>query len=256
MQHKIVIRRHRPWLRAALVAGASGALALGAWALYSFTRATTVSDFERTQTEVEQLRAERRQLTHDLRAARAEIEDLKGQVVYAQRSGEIDSRACETVRKSLTDLQAEASELREQVAFYRGIAAPDQARAGVRVQEIRLTPVEGQKNGYRLFMTLIQSVRQDKRVGGRIELAIVGRSGGAERRLALSELAPELAQNLLFSLKYFEEFSGQFQLPDGFTPRRVVVTLIPSSNGAPQTEEGFDWQRIVDSGVGSHEVRE
>lgn len=256
MQHKIVIHRHRPWLKPALIAGVTGALALGAWALYSFTRATTVSDFARAQTQVERLRADRRQLSHDLRAARSEIDQLKAQVVYTKRSTEIDSQACDTVRKSLTDLQAEASELREQVAFYRGIAAPDQARAGVRVQEIHLTRASGEKNQYRFFLTLIQSVRQEKRVAGRVELSIAGRSGGNERKLALSDIAPEVANNLLFSLKYFEEFSGQFQLPDGFKPQRIVVSLIPSSDGAPRTEEGFEWQRIIDQGVENHEVRQ
>jgi hypothetical protein len=256
MQHKIVIRRHRPWLKPALIAAITGALALGAWALYSFTRATTVSDFARTQTEVERLRADRRQLSHDLRAARNQIEQLKAQVAYTKRSTQIDSQACDTVQKSLTDLQAETSELREQVAFYRGIAAPDQARAGVRVQEIHLTKVAGAKNSYRFFLTLIQSVRQEKRVGGRIEIAIAGRSGNTVRKLALSDIAPEAARNLLFSLKYFEEFSGQFQLPEGFVPQRVVVSLIPSSDGAPQTEEGFEWQRIIDHGVENHEVRQ
>ncbi|WP_020651114.1 DUF6776 family protein [Solimonas variicoloris] len=256
MQHKIIIRRHRPWLRPALIAGCTGALALGAWALYSYTRATTVSDFERAQTEAEQLRAERRQLTRDLRAARAEITQLQQQVVYAQRSTEIDSQACDAVRKSLTDLQAEASELREQVAFYRGIAAPDQARAGVRVQELKLSEIAGRRGRYRFFLTLIQSVRHEKRIGGRIELAIVGSAAGVERKLPLNELAPELAQNLLFSLKYFEEFSGEFQLPAGFVPSRMLVTLVPSSDGAPRTEEGFDWQRVMDNGEDLHEVRE
>src|SRR3546814_16595844 len=112
MQHKIVIHRHRPWLKPVLIAGVTGALALGAWALYSFTRATTVSDFQRTQTEVERLRADRRQLSHDLRTARVEIEQLKGQVVYSKRSSEIDTQACVAVRKSLTALQAETSEFR------------------------------------------------------------------------------------------------------------------------------------------------
>ncbi|HEY9544588.1 MAG TPA: DUF6776 family protein [Solimonas sp.] len=190
-----------------------------------------------------------------MRTARVEIEQLKGQVVYSKRSSEIDTQACVAVRKSLTDLQAETSELREQVAFYRGIAAPDQARAGVRVQEVRLSKASGAKNSYRFFLTLIQSVRQEKRVAGRIEMAIFGRSGANERKLALNDIAPDVAGNLLFSLKYFEEFSGQFQLPDGFKPQRVVISLIPSSDGAPQTEEGFEWQRIIDQGAGNHEVR-
>lgn len=255
MQHKIIIRRYRPWLKPALVAGTTVMLALASWALYSYTRATTVSDFERTQTEVEKLRAERRQLTHDLRAAKVQIDQLKGQVVYAQRSTEIDKRACDSVEKSLTDLQAESSELREQVAFYRGIAAPDQARAGVRVQEIHLSKVDKARSTYRFFLTLIQSVRQEKRIGGRIAISIVGSSAGAQRTLSLDTLSPDAAKNLVFSLKYFEEFSGQFQLPEGFVPRRLVVSLIPASAGAPQTDEGFDWLRVVENGVGD-EVRE
>src|SRR3546814_131384 len=104
------------------------------------------------------------------------------------------------------------------------------------------------------YTTLFRS-RQEKRVAGRIEMAIFGRSGANERKLALNDIAPDVAGNLLFSLKYFEEFSGQFQLPDGFKPQRVVISLIPSSDGAPQTEEGFEWQRIIDQGAGNHEVR-
>ncbi|WP_028080894.1 DUF6776 family protein [Solimonas soli] len=256
MQHKIVIHRHRPWRKPAIVAGSTVLLALAAWALYSYTRATTVSDFERAQTEAEQLRAERRRLAHELRAARSEAEDLRQQLAYVKRSTQIDTQACDSVRKSLTDLQAETSELREQVAFYRGIAAPDQARAGVRVQELRLGAIKGRRNAYRFFLTLIQSVRHEKRIGGHVELTIVGRSAGAERRISLRELAPAVAQNLLFSLKYFEEFSGEFQLPDGFAPGRVLVALVPSTDGAPQTEEGFDWQRVLDDEEGLHEIRE
>src|SRR3546814_3934525 len=116
--------------------------------------------------------------------------------------------------------------------LFRYSAAPDQARAGVRVQEVRLSKASGAKNSHRFFLTLIQSVRQEKRVAGRIEMAIFGRSGANERKLALNDIAPDVAGNLLFSLKYFEEFSGQFQLPDGFKPQRVVISLIPSSDGA------------------------
>ncbi len=256
MQHRIVIRRHRPWLRPLLIAAATGGLALGAWALFSFARATTLSDFERTQTEVEQLRAERRQLSRDLRATRAQVEQIKGQLVYAERSTEIDGQACDAVRESISDLQAETSELREQVAFYRGIATPEQARAGVRIQEIRLSKSAQERNGFRFALTLIQATRQEKRLAGRIEMTVVGRSAGIERSLRIDELAPELAQNLLFSLKYFEELTGEFRLPDGFKPRRLVVRLIPSSSAVAQTEEDFEWQRIFDSGAESYEVRE
>ena len=107
MKHRIVITRHRPWLKPALIGGGSFALAVAAWALYAYTRASTVSDFERAQLEVEQLREERRTLTRDLRAARDEVKRLEEQAVYVQRSQEIDGQACTAVRESLTQLQAD-----------------------------------------------------------------------------------------------------------------------------------------------------
>lgn len=248
MKHRIVITRHRPWLKPALIGGGSFALAVAAWALYAYTRASTVSDFERAQLEVEQLRDERRSLTRDLRAAREEVKRLEEQAVYVQRSQEIDGQACTAVRESLTQLQAEASDLREQLAFYRGIVAPEQSRAGVRVYEFKLGPT-ADGAGIHYELVLIQSVRHDKRVGGRIELELVGQQGGGEARLPWAKVtSDDPAPNLLFSLKYFEEFSGEIRLPQGFEPTRVVVTLIPDGNGMPRVEESFDWGRVFNGG--------
>ena len=87
---KVVINTYRPRLRLALVAAGTALIATGAWGLYSYTRATTVVDFERAQTERDRLLEERRELTGKLREARVEIAGLKDQIVYLQRSQEID----------------------------------------------------------------------------------------------------------------------------------------------------------------------
>ena len=52
---KVVIKAYRPRLRMALTAAGAAALAIGAYGLYSYTRATTVVDFERAQTERDRL---------------------------------------------------------------------------------------------------------------------------------------------------------------------------------------------------------
>lgn len=250
MQHRIVITRHRPWFRAALISGGSFAIAVAAWGLYSYTRASTVSDFERARLEVEQLRDERRTLVRDLRAARDDIKRLHEQAVYVQRSQDIDSQACTVVRDSLAQLQAEAADLREQLAFYRGIVAPEQSRAGVRVYEFKLMP-GAEPARMRFELVLIQSVRHDKRVSGRVQLELIGRRQGAELHLPWPELSVDGATpNLVFSLKYFEEFSGEVSIPQDFEPQRVVVTLVPDGDGTPRVEESFEWNRIL-SGAGT-----
>lgn len=243
-KHQIVIQQHRPWRKTALVTGAAAALALGGFGLYSYTRAHTVSDFARSQLEVEQLRGERRQLTHDLRAALKEVSSLKDQVVYTERSGEIDTQACDTVKGSLGNLQKEVSDLREQLAFYRGIVSPDLARAGVRVYDLKLTP-GAKPNAFHYELALIQSVRHDRRIGGSINLLLEGMKNGVKQTLRWEDLVTGDAKNLLFSFKYFEEFSGDLSLPEGFKPMRVTARLVTDVEGAPPVEDQFDWNKIV-----------
>ncbi|MEC9362255.1 MAG: DUF6776 family protein [Sinimarinibacterium flocculans] len=249
MQPRIVVARQRPWwLKPALIGGGGFLLALGAWGLYLYTRASTVSDFEHARLEVEQLREERRGLTRDLRMAREQIRELEEQVAYVERSQQIDTEACNEVRASLGDLQAEASDLREQLAFYRGIVAPEQSRAGVRVYEFKMQPA-ATPDRYAYELVLIQSVRHDKRVAGRIDLELVGERGNAEVRLPWADVSVgDTVPNLVFSLKYFEEFAGEIAVPRNFEPVRVTVTLVPEGNGSPRVDESFDWERLVGHG--------
>lgn len=239
---RVVIKAYRPRLRWALIAAGTAVLAMSAWGLYSYTRATTVVDFERAQTERDQLLAERRDLTTKLRDAHGQVDQLKDQVVYLQRSQEIDQQACASVKSSLTGLQEEVSDLQEQVAFYRGIVSPDASRAGVRVYEFKVAPT-ATSGVFRFDLVLIQSVRHDRRIAGRIEVALQGIAAGQTQAHRLSDLTISGEKNLVFSFKYFEEFGGEFRLPEGFRPTRALVDVIPD-NGAPKIEDQYEWSKI------------
>lgn len=240
MQHKIIIARHRPGFRAAVIGGSAFLLAVGGFALYAWTRATTVSDFERAQTELEKMRDERRTLTRDLRAAHGQVDELKDQLVYVQRSTEIDSQSCDTVRSSLAGLQAEVSDLHEQLAFYRGIVSPELSRAGVRVYDFKLGKSTA-SNTFHYELVLIQSMRHDRKVGGHAQLIVEGTQNGVRQAVKLDQIALGEAKDLAFSFKYFEEFGGDFRLPEGFRPEQVTVTLTTDVPGAPDVREQFEW---------------
>jgi hypothetical protein len=165
-------------------------------------------------------------------------------VVYTQRSGEIDTQACDTVKGSLGGLQKEVSDLREQLAFYRGIVSPDLARAGVRIYDLKLTPGANPR-AFHYELALIQSVRHDRRIGGNINLLLEGTKSGVKQTLRWEDVATGDNKNLLFSFKYFEEFSGELSLPEGFKPMRVTAKLVTDVEGAPPVEDQFDWDKIV-----------
>lgn len=245
LRHRVVITTDRPRRRRAAVAALVALALLASFALYRYTRATAVSDFEAATDERDRLRDERRQLNRELRAAKAEAETLRDQVAYLTRSQQIDDSACVTVKASLGRLQAESAELREQLAFYRGIVSPQESQAGVRVYEFRVTALKTAPNAFRYDLVLIQPVRSEKRVGGQADVVIEGLKDGQKQSRKLADLAVNGGENLLFSFKYFEEFSGELRLPDGFRPLRVIVRLQPGGDARPAIEDEYEWGKIL-----------
>ena len=150
------------------------------------------------------------------------------------------------VKQSLSSQQSEVSELREQLAFYRGIVSPNES-AGVRVFEFKVYRVgeeAAHAGNWRYDLVLIQSVRHEKSLDGSIAVGIEGvAQDGRKQLLKLADLATDDNKNLLFSFKYFQEFSGGFHLPDGFKPVRAVVTL--KSEDLPEVNDDFDWAKIA-----------
>lgn len=243
MNPKIIVKRHRPWFRPVLIVLITAAVAIAAWALYSYTRATTVSDFEETRVESQKLSLERRELMRELRDARTQAQELREQVVFLERSQEIDRQACQNVRGSLVKLQSEVSDLQEQVAFYRGIVSPGEARTGVRVYDFKVHTTET-KGRLRYELVLIQSVRHDRRITGRVEIAIQGARDSRTQTVSFGDLTAGSERNLLFSFKYFQEFSGEFELPEGFNPLRVTIAVVPEGSGQTRVEDVYDWSKI------------
>lgn len=245
-KHKIIIAQHRPWRRPIIIGGLAAAILLGGWGLYSYTRSHTVSDFVSAQTERDRLRLDNRDLSQKLRAALSENQQLKEQVAYLNRSQQINDSACSTVKQSLGTLQADSADLREQLAFYRGIVSPAESQAGVRVFEFKIyAPKDKQApaGNYKYDLVLIQSVRHDKRVDGDLAISFEGFRGGVKQTVKLADLATDGNKNLVFSFKYFEEFSGSFRFPEGFKPLRATVTL--QGEGTPRIDDDYDWNKIM-----------
>ena len=240
MDHRIIIRQHKPGQRAWMVALAVAALLFAGFALYRYTRQNTVADFEKATSERDRLMQERRELAQQLRAAKSEMGKLKDELAYAKQAQTIDGDACNSIKATLGKLEAEAGTLREQLAFYRGIASPNETKAGVRVQEITM---RRKGAGWAYEMVLIQSVREESRIAGVASVRIDGRIGNKAQSYDLSGLVTGGEKNLVFSFKYFEEFSGEFQMPQNFKPLKVVVTLDPADD-RPTVVNDYDWANV------------
>lgn len=251
MQHRVVVRRRgrAAWLGwlAALIGlcllSAGGYAAYRYWDPQAFAYVPAADP----ETELDQLRQERRRLARELRDARGELAELRGRSTFQARSCEIDAQACEAVRASVAGLESTVADLREEVAFYRNVAAPEQeVRAGVRVMRVTMRPTEDPQT-WTYEMVLVQPTRRDRLVKGSYEVAVGGLQGKQMKTLASAELQGPPADQRVFSFRSFQELTGQLRLPAGFSPSRLAVTLRvqDGKNQAAEVEDSFEWSRLV-----------
>ncbi|MDX1443130.1 MAG: DUF6776 family protein [Gammaproteobacteria bacterium] len=236
-RHRLVVRPHRPLRNGivyTVVAVSIIALILGAF------------EFGRQRGGYDAMEASRLQgsLQREITTLNKLNRELRERIALLERSGEIDREAREQVQANLTAMQDEVLELREELAFYRGIVSPDDAQAGLRIQSFRLTPgPDAELFHYRLV--LIQAIKHDRRASGEVEVTLHGVQDGQPTALPLASLVEGGGETLNYSFKYFQDFEGDIRLPAGFSPARVEINVRPNGRGGENIKQSLDWSQAV-----------
>ncbi|HWP94536.1 MAG TPA: DUF6776 family protein [Gammaproteobacteria bacterium] len=228
---RLVVRPHRPVRTAVAVVGM--VLGVAATVLGAFEYGRYRAGFDGFAA-----RGERARLERELDEARNTISSLRDQVALLERSIEIDHAARNEVKGSLAELQDEILELREELAFYRGIVSPEDEESGLKVQSFRLTAGAVPRIVH-FRLVLIQAIKHDKRTMGGVDIVVHGMRNGQPARFDYNELSPSLPGPLAFSFRYFQDFEGEFMLPDGFVPSRVEIEVTP--RGGTPIRRSYEW---------------
>ena len=174
-------------------------------------------------------------------AAREQNEKLRRKIALLETDKKIDEETYSQVEQRLIGLQNEILAQREDLAFYRGIVADQQA--GLRVQDFELL-AGNEASSFSLRLVLAQAMRASQRISGSVELQVEGVQNGESLTLGLAELGVvgEQRKSLTgFSFRYFQNLEADLVLPEGFAPERVIVTLRPKGARAKPLEKTYDW---------------
>lgn len=231
--HSLVVKAYRPW-RYRIAIALLLALAIAAVA-YAYNRGLTDGGYFYGEA-----RAEREQMETRLAQADETEQRLREQVAVLARAQEVGQAARENLRQDLLGLQDEIQDLREELAFYRGIVSPEDGQRGLKIQDFSLAPGDGPRQ-FTYSLMLIQALTHDRRVEGRVELSVLGRMDGESHRLELADVADR--EELAFSFRYFEGLDGVIELPEGFEPGQVELRVRPSGRNRSPLDERFDWPR-------------
>lgn len=184
---------------------------------------------------------ERRAFENHVEALEKEIVDLNERLTLLTTHREIDREAYTEVEASLAELQGKIQEQQDALAFYRGIVSPEDGLSGLRVQDLRLSRGNAERE-YTIRLVLVQAMKHDRKVSGDVSLNIAGVQDGKEKSYSYRELLPEDGQqDWAFSFRYFQDFNRPLVLPDGFTPERIDVRVESKTRSIASIEESYSW---------------
>ena len=184
---------------------------------------------------------ERQAFEDRIAALQGEIEELRQEVALLETHREVDREAYREVEGSLTALQAKIQEQTDAIAFYRGIVSPEDGAAGLKVQDLRVLRGDAERR-YKLRLVLVQSLKHDRKVSGDVSLVVEGEEGGVATAYEFAQLLPdETNANWPFSFRYFQDFDREIELPDGFTPEKIIIEVRSRTRSISSIEESYSW---------------
>ena len=232
----LVVRHHSPWQKYAIWGIGTLIIVGSSWGLFVYGKMKAGFDQiessgieERLQTTIESLKNERVM--------------LRDQIALLERSNQMDKQAYVEVDSSLKALQEEILELRGQVSFYRGIVAPKESSAGLRIERLEMAS-SAEERLYHYELVLTQVLKNQRTVTGSVDMEVEGLKGGRPHTLQLRNIAAAGKKDMDFRFRYFQKFDGDILIPEDFVPRSVNVS-VKASGTKKRIESSYEWGALI-----------
>lgn len=230
----LVVTAHHPWRRRLFIALFVAAMLLISWSVFEYGRFSAGYDsVEATH--------EHKVLLNHVDELEGQIEKLREEKAVLERAAQIERKAYDELDTTLKVLQAEIFELKEELAFYRGIVSPRDASHGLHLQRFKIEP-NGRPRGFRYKVILTQVLKDDSTARGVIRITIEGVQKEEHRVLALHQVSEKNIKEHDYRFKYFQNVEGEIELPLGFKPQRITISVVPKNQRDQDAiEKTFDW---------------
>lgn len=235
----LVVKAYHPWRSRLVTALLLVVLILVAWALFEYGRYSAGYD-------VFEAGKQHSVLIKQNRTLEKQVDQLQEDKAVLARNAQIKRKAYQDLDNTLKVLQGEILELKEELAFYRGIVSPRDAAQGLHLQRFKIEP-NGKLRGYHynVILTQVLNAKEDRIANGTLTFEFEGKQGNVAKVLSLQDVSDKHLRREGFSFRYFQNIQGDIQLPQGFKPQRVTVKVIPRNHRAGRVpiEKTFDWPK-------------
>ena len=141
----------------------------------------------------------------------------------------VEQLANQNAQATLKKMSAEHYQVKEQLAFYEKVMAPEKEADGLVIENFKITASQS-PNHYSFQVILLQQQLKKRYVKGYVDLMIIGSLANKPSQIKLSDISSLKKKELSFSFKYFQVLEGSFTLPGNFVPEKIQVSAILTKN--------------------------
>jgi len=120
--------------------------------------------------------------------------------------------------------------------------APAELAKGLHIEKMTLLSTE-RPRVFSYELVIAQTVARHAWQQGEAYFEVHGAVAGERAVLALTEIATIPEYPMTFRFRYFQNYSGEFTLPDDFAPETVIVTLDRGDAGEI-VQRRYDWSSL------------
>ncbi|MGY4027149.1 DUF6776 family protein [Aeromonas rivuli] len=170
------------------------------------------------------------------------IGKLESELGVKQTQIATQQAAFEQLQQQLKSQEAQSQELKRQLAFFERIMRPEGEQSGVVIDNLT---VQGSSvpNRYHYRLALTQPAKQRELFRGQVQIRVEGSQNDKPKILNGRDLQMKAGAGR-YSLRYFQLLEGDWQLPDGFVPDRIRVT-ISKEGRQPAQELLVEWNEVL-----------
>jgi hypothetical protein len=233
---KISMSAYHPGLKRIQILVSILAAVSVAWAFYAVGAAGIDLPFEDNEQSVAELRI-------DLTKSNKDLKSLRREVARLTRSTQVELQAAEQTKQTLREKEMQILKLTEELVFYRSLLAPEKAKVGVEIRDFSLRSAG--KGEYYYDFLLTQSNRTKKVAKGKVNVTIDGKRNGEMHRIEIFDIEAATGDAIEYSFKYFQRLNGAFELPEDFTPKKILVEVEPASKSKQPIQKSYSWNELI-----------
>ena len=237
IQARHLITVQRPFLWVLSTIGLVALVVVAVWLSYETGRRTAGFDAASVSEVVDSMQ-------NQITALEGELAESRRQTAMLERNSQIDGDTSAELKRTLSEAQSEALELKKELAFYKSIVAPEQGKPSIVIQTIQLKPeLPIGQYGYKIMVS--QQGKNNNFARGVIDVSVEGTKLGKKQVVALTSISDEAKKPMKFGFKYFQNFKGTLILPEDFVAEAMRVKLKPKSKTLEPVDERFPWADLT-----------